>query len=116
MKSQGIFAFSLARIDSSFSSLVREMVKHQVPPGRFTNLGHLLAAEEVLDLLAAHGIKDSEYLDIEGYAKAYLAQHPELLDSPWLRNGGAVYDLITSAREARLIQQESVAMLEKRTA
>lgn len=103
-----------AAIDSSsfLTQCFQEPSNQQLPDGPFKTLGHLLAAEEVLDTLSANGVHDAEYLDIERRAKSFIRAHPELLKAPWLRPAGAVYDLIQSAREAALQEQEESLSLE----
>jgi hypothetical protein len=109
-------SFSLFLTDSASPNPIDELVAPQVPAGRFTRLAHLLAAEEVLDSLAAQSLRGDGYFDIEARARAYIKEHPELLNAAWLRNGGAVYDLIEAAREGRLIHQEPLDAHQKRVA
>lgn len=116
MESQGNSPSFSILSDSLLTTRISELATQQVPVGAFRTLGHLLAAEEVLDMLAANGIRDAEYLEIEGRARAYIASHPELLSAPWLRTGGAVYDLLSEAREARLCQAEPRDLSDRKVA
>lgn len=81
---------------------LNRMLAARVPEGAFTQLAHLLAAEERMDELDALGTRNTEYLSLRSRAQSYIEENPSLLDGKWIRNAGAVYDLIDAERNRRL--------------
>jgi hypothetical protein len=59
-------------------------------------LAGLLLCEQVLDALGMVNLRGTGvYKMLEGKAASYLRASPHLLLQPWLRNGGAVFDLVS---------------------
>ncbi len=63
-------------------------------------LGDLVLVEEYLDsvdggLLARTAV----YAGLQQEAQRFLRSRPELVRLPWVRNGGAIYDLVQRLRE-----------------
>jgi hypothetical protein len=65
---------------------------------RIDNLAKLLLAEEILDDMAGTYDLNEEYWMLHARAVEYVRANRELLVQPWLRNGGAVYDIIAKVR------------------
>lgn len=95
--------------NSQLLAKVRELTTQEIPAGPFVHLGHLVAAEETLDLLADKPAFAAECAELQTRARAFIYEHPELLKAPWVRNAGAVYDLLQEAREKLLRSQEPAA-------
>lgn len=59
----------------------------------------LLFAEEVLDAMDADLVDKIHYAVLHTKAEQYVKTHLDLLTKPWLRNGGAVHDIIEALRQ-----------------
>lgn len=88
---------------------IKELTTQEVPDDKISHFGHLVAVEELLDELAYKPAMADEYAALETRARAFIYEHPELLKAPWVRNAGAVYDLLHEARESLLRSQEPAA-------
>jgi hypothetical protein len=75
---------------------------------RVENLAQLLLAEEILDELDSQGKHTLQHHLLTCQAEAYILANPEILDKPWLRNGGAVHDMISRVKEQQLARAEKV--------
>lgn len=62
--------------------------------GPLQTLAQLLAAEERLDELEAAEQTGPEYQALRQAVLAYVIENPELGQTPWLRCGGAVHDML----------------------
>lgn len=65
---------------------------------RISTLAQLIFAEEVLDDLDAQPDAEIAGAFLRARAEAYVRANPDLLSAPWLRNAGAVYDIIERVR------------------
>jgi hypothetical protein len=64
------------------------------------NLADLVFAEEILDDLESMGLAGNQaYFRFRGLVCTYVYNNPALFLEPWLRNGGAVFDIIENARQ-----------------
>lgn len=62
------------------------------------SLSNLIAAEETMDAMAADENCGLFYQYLEVQAENFLKANPALLAEPWVRNGGAVHDMIERLR------------------
>lgn len=70
----------------------------------------LLMAEEVLDDLANRRLDHTlDYQSLLAKCAFFLASHPEVYMQPWLRNGGAVYDLVHNVKDIALKRRSSTS-------
>jgi hypothetical protein len=80
---------------SGFNNLIKGMFSPLLSPSsRIASIAQLLLAEEILDELASHDDCNLAYWQLYARTEAYVRANPELLRKPWLRNGGAVRDII----------------------
>ena len=63
------------------------------------SIEQLLFAEEILDAMDADLVQKTQYAALYAKAESFVKAHPELLQKPWLRAAGAVYDLIEALRQ-----------------
>ena len=66
------------------------------------SISKLLEAEEAMDAIAAVSYRGMFYRHLEEHAEKYLKANLCLLTEPWLRTGGAVYDMHEKLRAAKL--------------
>lgn len=88
-------------IGISFQSFMAEL---KGPPcnigAGIDSFAKLTAAEESMDAMAAEENCGLFYQYLELQVEKYLRANPSLLQVPWVRKGGAVYDLIEKMRVA----------------
>ena len=82
-------------IPSFLTGMLRSSLQGQT---RIDTLAQLIFAEEVIDDMESRKEASLTCQLLRARAEAFVRANPELLNAPWLRNGGAVYDIIERVR------------------
>lgn len=100
---------SNASANTAPRNLCIEVAEPRVPEIR--TIQELLHAEVVIDAMESETGPNTSSKILRNRAKAFISKNHDLFDTPWLRKGGAVYDIISQLRANRDDESASVINL-----